>query len=326
MIGAIGYCCHSGLGHLARDFYRHGIVNRMLLVRHPHYPSHPEWYPPEHSYDRSSVGRFLSGLDVLLLFETAVGSTWDVVRQAKARRIKVVMIPMHEWSPYPPPVAPDLYLCPSLLDVDYYRSHPHAFLPIPVEKPWKLRERARTFVHNAGHGQHEYSKGTLSVIAAMEYVRSPVQLIVRGQPSERRIAELFEREKDNPRLQIQAGDLPDEQLWTGDVFLNAEEYNGLSLPLQEAWASGMLVMTTDRFPANTWLPREPLIPVAGYRPYRIATSFERAIIDPRAIAATIDAWYDRDITAYSLAGKDYAEKNSWEVLGPKYASILGALA
>ena len=40
------------------------------------------------------------------------------------------------------------------------------------------------------------------------------------------------------------------------MFVFPEKFNGLSLPLQEARAAGMLVLATDRFPMNTWLPRE----------------------------------------------------------------------
>jgi hypothetical protein len=100
------------------------------------------------------------------------------------------------------------------------------------------------------------------------------------------------------------------------------------LPLQEAYASGMLVMAGNRFPMNTWLPEAPLIPVEGYRKTRIGPpylEFEQAIYDPKKIAERIDYWYDRPIWDCSLMGKAWAEENSWEKLGPKYRQLLEGL-
>lgn len=321
--GAICYETHSGLGHLARDFFRAGVVQRAFVIRHPRYQAQ-DWFG-EARYDRNTLAQFLHGLDVLLLFENAF-NCWDVVRTAKVRGTRIVIIPNYEWTPAPLPIAPDLVLCPSLLDMEYFESYPRLFLPIPVQQHWRLRQRAELFIHNAGHGQVGFAKGTPEVLEAMRHVQSPVKLIVRGQPDEPRLADLLRRYQANPdpRVSVLLSNVPDEDLYaTGDVFVNAERYNGLSLPLQEAWASGMLVMTSDRFPANTWLPKEPLIPVASFAPHRVnQTTFERATIDPVAIAATIDAWFGKDISAFSLAGRAWAEEHSWARLGSKYLEAL----
>jgi glycosyltransferase involved in cell wall biosynthesis len=111
----------------------------------------------------------------------------------------------------------------------------------------------------------------------------------------------------------------------GDVFVFPEKFNGLSLPLQEAYASGMLVMTSHRFPMNTWLPTDPMIPVDHYERDRVAVDIESAVIDPKEIAETMDRWYSRSIEEFSIKGRDWARENSWEVLGPKYLDILGGL-
>lgn len=323
-VGTIGYNTNSGLGHLVKAFYDHGVVQRVMTIPHPRYAHHPEWYPPEVTYNRSDVDRFLDGLDSLVIFENAFNH-WGIVKRAKAVGVRFLLVPMYEWTPYPIPVIPDLVACPSDLDVDvYHQDYKTARLNIPVEVPWKLRERAVNFVHNAGHGQVGFAKGTPEVLEAMQHVTSPVRLLVRGQPGEPRIREIFEKYKDHPKIELRYGDLPYETLFAeGDVYINAERYNGLSLPLQEAYAGGMLVMTTNRYPANTWLPSPPLIQPAEFHKYRVnQTTFDRATIEPSVIAKTIDDWYGRDISEYSKAGKRWAEANSWEVLKPKWLDLL----
>ena len=328
LVGAISYATHSGLGHLMRSFYNAGVVDRALVVRHPHYQNYTDWYPPDRQFTAATSSKFLQGLDVLLLFENAF--LWGVVANAQKMGVKVVLIPNYEYTPNPIPGPPDLVLCGSLLDVDYYyQQYRTTFLPIPVDIdrfPWRLRSKAHVFVHNAGHGQRGFAKGTPQIIEAMEYVQSPVHLIVRGQPGEQRIRELFEAQKTNARVDLRFGEFDDDELYAeGDVFINAEQYNGMSLPLQEAYASGMLVMTTDRYPTNTWLPCEPLIPVNHYEKDRICVEFDRAIVDPHAIAETIDDWYGRDIEELSLQGRRWAEEHSWESLKPKYLEVFECL-
>jgi len=224
-----------------------------------------------------------------------------------------------------------MFLNPSLLDQQYYpysngsgKTIDSIFLPVPVDEgiKWKQRTEAKIFIHNAGHGGILGRNGTAQVIDAMKFVKSPIQLILRSQNH-------LKWGVDDPRVDIQIGNAPYDSLWDeGDVFLFPERFNGLSLPLQEARASGMLVMCGDRFPMNTWLPREPLIPVQGYNRTRINgrfNSFDDAIFSPETVAATIDEWYGRDISAISSSGAEWASQNSWKSLKPKYLEVLQKL-
>ena len=101
-----------------------------------------------------------------------------------------------------------------------------------------------------------------------------------------------------------------------------EKFNGLSLPLQEAFASGMLVMAGARFPMTRWLPNEPLIPVEKYSIQRIAVEFDCAEYSPIQIANTIDRWYNKNITEFSLLGKEFNYKNSWNNLKDTYMALM----
>lgn len=321
-VGTLCYATQSGLGILAKSFFDHGIISDILVVKHPHYQEHLDWYPEQHRYSRHNYVEFLKTIDVLLLLENAW--YWDIVKVARSIGVRVVMIPMYEYTPFPLPVPADYYICPSLLDYDFYKHLRSSHLTIPVDVPWKLRTKATNFVHNAGHGGRKYRNGTPELLEAMQYVESPIKLTVRGQPGERRIKELFDlwRPSLDPRVTLTLDNVPETELYNGDVFIFPEKFNGLSLPLQEAHASGMLVMASYRYPMYHWLPVQPLIPVSGMVEDKQAVDFFSAVIDPHTIADTIDAWYGRDIEPFSLMGKEWASKNSWEVLKPQYLDLL----
>lgn len=325
-VGAIIYDCRSGLGLLARDFYQHRVFSRAIVVPHPSYQRYSDWYPPDALYDVRNLDNFLRGLDILLLFENAF-NRWDVVLAAKQQGIKIVMMPMYEYTPMPLPVSADLYICPSLLDYrvycEKYGDRKCLFIPVPVNKPWKLRERAHTFTHNAGHGGKDYRNGTPELLEAIHFVTADVKLIVRAQPESIQMRELYKSYRSkyasSPKVDFQLQDVSDDELYSeGDVFIFPEKFNGLSLPMQEAFASGMLVMGTHRFPMYEWLPRGPLIRPMGYKEKRLAISFQEAILDPRMIADKIEEYANQPIVFESNLGRHWAEKNSWENLKPLY--------
>ena len=344
-VGSICYATSRGLGHLCRDFHRHGVVTDVMVVVHPGVPTNEDWYPnaPRTMLKRPDVQAmcdFCDGHDAMLFFETPFA--WDVIRYCSAKGIKTAVVTMYECTPRELPAAwvPDLWLCPSLLDMEYFGPGQSkvevgqqwvrgdgghsVFLPLPVEYPWRLREVARRFVHNGGYLGVRGREGTREVIEAWRHVKSPAELLVRVQENVE--PNYIEMCKADSRITYSPETVLYHELYaTGDVAIGAQKWNGCSLPLQEACASGMLVMNTDRFPMNTWLPKEPLIPVDHYATGRIASrffDFQEAVVDPRTIAATVDAWYNRDIAEFSRRGKEWAEANSWGVLKPKYLEAL----
>lgn len=324
-VGSVCYATSRGLGHIAKGFHDHGIVTDVCVVRHPSIPTHEDWYPGALStgmrpLDTKLLRDFAAKQEALLFFETPF--LWELFGYCKHRGIRTYLVPMYECHHASAP-APHKYLCPSLLDMEYFPSGD--FLPLPVEVPWRLRERAETFVHNGGYLGLRGREGTTLLIEAMRYVKSPLRLIIRVQENVDGAHQQM-MAKD-PRIDYRPECVPFADLWSeGDVYVAPQKFNGCSMPLQEACAAGLLVMTTNRFPMNTWLPTEPLLPVSGYRrdvqvggPY---LKFDEAIVSPEAIAQTMDAWYGRDIAEFSLRGKVWAEAHSWEVLGPKWREAL----
>lgn len=339
-VGTLCYSTEQGLGILAKSFYDAGVVTDPIVVNYTARgtrPMHPEWYP--NAPHVSNVGDLNNLLpdplpDVMLLFETPFN--WNLIDHCRSKGVKTALMVMHEClDNRVHQHIPDLFLCPSLLDyeaVKDIRPSEIVFLPVPVQVPWRLRTRAEVFVHNAGHGGLRGRNGTTELIHAYEYVKSPSKLILRSQnPMFASYAGTVGIPLLDPRIEVRTPQtVPFANLWSeGDVFVFPEKFNGLSLPLQEARAAGMLVMCGDRFPMNTWLPREPLIPVSSYnkdvRTFPQFHPFDEAVFDPKTIAAKIDEWYGRDITEYSLQGKAWAESMSWQNLKPRYLEVLSQL-
>lgn len=308
MVVSVVLATEQGLGRLARDFYDQGVINRVLIKHHSSRTNHYDWYP-----DRvNTINELLEGATTLFCIETPFFT--EVVTEAKRRGIKTVLMPMYECTTDTVANMFDIIINPSDLDQEVFPQG--GFIPVPVDVKWKLRKRAEVFVHNAGHGGLGGRNGTKELLEAVQYVQSPFKLIIRSQSNELR--------SSDPRVTIVNDTVPFSELWkTGDVFVFPEKFNGLSLPIQEAFASGMVVMATNRFPNNVYLPRAPLIDVEGYTQEHLARLVKVATINPKAIAAKIDALYGKDITNLSRLGKRYAAKNSWEILKKRYETVLG---
>lgn len=310
MIGSIVLATDQGLGYLAKAFFDNDLIDLICIHPHSSRKNHYGWYP-----NRVSEEELLRLCDTLIFFETPFN--WKIIPKARALGIKTILIPMYECTQYPFHYQPDEIWCPSDLDYNFYREKGENCqkIQIPVNIRWKLRPKARVFVHNAGNGGLGGRNGTKELVEAMQYVKSPIKLIIRSQVP-------INIPKDS-RIDVRIGTFDD--IWSeGDVFIFPEKFNGLSLPLQEAFASGMMVMAGTRFPMTEWLPTEPLIPVLKYTKQNISIEFQCAEYDPKVIAERIDSWYGKDISKFSLLGKEFNEKNSWKNLKEKYKELMSA--
>jgi hypothetical protein len=234
---------------------------------------------------------------------------------------------MYEWYPRNPPQQFDQFICPSLLDLDYFPERSE-FIPIPVEtKYWKQRTKAERFVQNGGNIGCRGHKGVLELLRAVPYIESDLKLTIRSQVGDE-LGKLVREawgHRQFPNVTIEGYQHNYEDQWDGqDVMVAAERRNGCSLPLQESYAAGMVVMTTDRYPMNTWLPREPMFPFASVECVSEGGHIEHDLVtvEPKAIAAKMDEWYGAPIDKYSLAGLEWARKHSWEALRIKWTEAI----
>lgn len=349
-VGTICYATDQGIAHLAKWFHEAGVITDVMTFRHGSRPGHAaEWYGPNtvelvgRPFDGPVVEEFIRRVDVMLFFETPFD--WDVLALIRRLGRRSVIVPMYECTPerYTPisprrdkDVFPDKWICPSSLDCRYFPGSPLLPVPLPPSvAPWKLRTRADRFLHNGGNLGLRGHKGTKEILQAMRHVRSPISLTVRAQDDAglERIVREIPGVADDRRIKFEFGQTPYDKLFTDehDVFVMAEKYNGLSLPLAEARASGMVVMTSDRFPMNEWLPREPLIAVSGYVRARVGgpyNEYDEAVVQPEAIAVAIDSVYERGRREgwanYSYSALEYRDRNSWATLGGAWIKELSS--
>lgn len=334
-VGTFAFATDQGLGVLAKSFYDNGVVTDVLPILHSTRPNHDEWYPAAKKWvsnlrdesQRQLLIDFAEKMDVMLFFETPFW--WPIISTCRNAGVKTVLMPMYECMPRELPAKPDLIINPSLLDQQYYPSGVH--IPVPVDVPWRQRTEAKVFVHNSGHGGLKGRNGTAELLEALWLCdcmkgSGNAQFIIRYQDT---LPEGGPRGDLGGRIQWRRGTFPHEQLYNeGDVFIFPEKFNGLSLPLQEARAAGMLVMGTRRFPMDQWLPVDPLIVPRGYSQIKVGANtnvVNEATVYPRDIAAKIDEWYGKDITNISEAGCAYGAAHSWDVLRPLYTAALEGL-
>ena len=352
-IAAIVRADCGGLGSLSRSFSdRLGFHRTVSLSRHP--GEHcPHWYPRNRVAADGLTGDLLAwlceGADVLLSFETWYG---DVApRVARQLGVRTALMPMYECCPLSGSglEQTELAICPSRLDLEEMERTPglaaarRVFLPVPcdVERiAFRRRRRARVFLHSMGHGGIGGRNGTGRVIAAWRYVKSPARLVVRHQsPPPVRLP----RDERISYLSGAAGGVENYwDLWSeGDVLLHPHRWDGLSLPIQEALAAGMPVMTTRYWPfcdaesgradgehRTGWLPNSSQrmsIAVTSTTRQRICREIDAHETTPQAIAAAVDAWYDADISSASDDARECAQRHSWRRLLPEYLRLFDEL-
>ena len=327
-IGLIARADNSGLGKLSEDFYNNLPIAKTLALKHPHYHNYPEKFPKARFAKMGNptleeIDWLLEDIDLVLTFETAYN--WNLFSRAKEKGVKTVLVPMYEFTRVELPEEPDLYLCPSLIEYDIYSKVGNAkYLPIPIDRtkiPYQERKKADVFLFNNGHGGALGRNGLQELLEAISLVKSDVKFLIRSQV-------LFQTVRDS-RVQIEFGEIPFEKLYSeGDVFIFPHKFDGLSLPIQEAMAAGLPIISTNFYPHNTYLPKELLFEPETFRkgkmdePYR---TIDIAILSPIKIAQKIDEIAHKDISRYSKLSNKQAEKWSWLNLKPQYIQLFSEL-
>ena len=121
-IGVIARIDNGGLANMTYDYWKHitEITKTLTILSDDPHQSllrYPEQIICEGFPTLEQIDKFLKDIDVVLAFETPYN--WNVLSMAKERGIKTVLIPNYEWTEESPPVQPDMYLCPSLLERPY---------------------------------------------------------------------------------------------------------------------------------------------------------------------------------------------------------------
>lgn len=324
-IGLIARADNSGLGTLSQMFFRNLKPTKVLIVQNGVFQIFPDRFagaektivPATGSISRECMEWITTDVDLILSFETFYN--FDVVAVARKKGVKTVLMTMCELFPEHPQAHPDLYLCPSQLDLDMMPT-PKAYLPVPIETDklhWRLRETATTFIHTASHGGVSMRKGTPLLLQAMKHVKADIKV---------KIYSWRKFHTDDPRVEVCIANFQNYwQLWReGDVLIYPQDANGICLPVQEAYAAGLGVLTTNIYPFNTWLPKEMMFEPTEMYTRRFGNGLlpvQAARIDPVVLAQKIDEVAHSSISSLSERGRDWAKANSWEVQRANYLTL-----
>lgn len=323
-LGLIARYDNSGLGTLSWEFARHLKPHKILLVENNVYQTFPERYKDFTTKKYSNQQDFdwlLEDVDVVLAIETFYD--WSIIKKARSKGVKTALYTMYEMTRDPIPLHPNLFICPSKLDMQYFPEN-SVLLPPPIATDrltWLRRDKAETFIHTASHGGAKGRKGTQLFLDAIPHVKSDVKFTIYSWKP---------LQKTDDRVTIEVVNFKNYwQAWReGDVLVYPQDYNGICLPIIEAMSSGLGVITTNIFPFNEYMPKELLFePDSMYktRASPLLMETDAAKIDPKTIALKIDEWANRDISKFSEYGKEWAQENSWEVLLPRYQTVLNNL-
>lgn len=341
-VGLLAYSTNTGLGIQTHEFARHLDPARILLVDLSalnHAEQHPERYD---GFDvlsvagfptASDIDRFLDGLDVVFVAETPL--FYDLFARARARGVKTILQPNHEFNDYyarPHLPLPDLFGLPSVWHYDDLPYENKMHLPVPValdRLPRNGGSRFRRFLHIAGRPAVHDRNGTAETIAAFRAVTCPgATLTVRVQGGGEEYRAMA---GGDGRIMVDDRDMPRYgDAYRGfDVLVLPRKYGGLCLPMQEALGSGMPVIMTDVSPNDAMLPPEWLVPATHTGEFMTRTTIDIHTADVPALTDRLETFcaLDEDQAAYEFAAaRTLGAALSWDRLAPLYRAVLAEVA
>lgn len=329
-LGLVARCDNGGLATMCWEAWRHLQPARTLIVRStgPACGSpHPDRYtgpgevrltgPHPSPADASWL---CDGATAIYTAETWYGTAIPAVARRRARTFLHAM--PEYWSPN---VRAGQLLAPTTWEPPPGSQH----LPVPVATDrFTARhvDQVQTIYHIVSPAQDR--NGTKLLLAALPLLEHPVRVLIRhagrgpGEPG----AEIIGRASVE---WLPHDDGPYWDAWPADAdaLVMPRRFAGLSLPMQEAAAQGLPILTLDREPEAGWLPAEARVAarVAG----RVTTWRGRHVdywdADPQDLADRIDVLTTSpDMAAeLSAASRAWAGELAWSCWVDTYREVLG---
>lgn len=328
---------NGGLGAQTWEYFRWLKPSKTLVVDisdQTNYTNHFERYPGAtivhgHPTD-TDISDWLVDIDVIIMVEAPYN--YEVITVARQRGIKTILIYNYEFlgnlhqTNLP---KPDLFLAPSpwyMEDVKRLGA-PVEYMHVPVNRdlfPFKQRKQAKKFLHIAGHSTFKDRNGTDTVIQALPYIKSDVEIVIRSQGA-------LPRHPNDSRVNVEIRDAEnyyENYDGTEDVLLLPRKYGGLSLQLHEAMSLGMIPIMTNIEPQRGFLSDQWMVPANHAGSFFAKSEIDYYECTPQALAEKIDflaGLPPQVIEFFSNQVNDIIEQRNWHVMKPQYEALFERL-
>ena len=330
---------NTGLGHQTWELYRHLNPHKTLVVDISHLKGNqlfPERYPDAKVVKGfptvDDFAEFLDDLDVVFTCEIPYG--YVLFELAEDMGVKTILQFNYEFLDYltePHLPKPTLFAAPSIWCYDRVPFHNKCLLPVPVATDrfatdWG-RSWANRFLHVVGRPASWDRNGTVTLLGALQWVRSKIALTITCQDGSYVSRQLAARNiPENVRVRVHLGD--PAHYWElyrhQDVLVLPRRYGGLCLPAQEALAAEMPVVMPNIEPNGWWCEPSWMIPAQRTGTLRVRTPVDLYTADESELAALIDRFASDPafMEEASAAAAKRAQQLSWTALRPIYQRLL----
>jgi hypothetical protein len=258
-----------------------------------------------------SARAFLKGLDVVLTVEGWYGEEVPLLCQEMNIRRVVVANPelFNRNTPFDKLVVPTKWMLGSM--PENTEELPH---PINMKRfTQRVRKSVKTFYHLGSPAMLDRN-GSLAVKKALPLLRNECNVIVRDNS----VHEAYMTKIGRAMVSVLPGHATPNywQHWPteADAFVLPRRYGGLCLPMQEAAAQGMPVITSMVEPQKEWFHEDQLVQpserfAAGMKGGRVYCYD----VSPDALAERMDAFSGGvvDVEAASERSLEWARARSW---------------
>lgn len=271
-----------------------------------------ELYPGATRCDDPITGRvarnFLQGLDAVLTVEGWYG--WAMAEEAAARGVRRILVANPELfrdAAYDTIVTPTGWMIATMPEETIVLAHPVSLDRFTQEQRTEVKE----WYHIAAPAMLDRN-GTDLLKQALKYIRVPTSLTIRDASG----TSAYRARVGNVDVLVVPGHATEKywEHWRGDALVMPRRYGGLCLPMQEAAAQGMPILTTDCAPQSEWFQKDALVPpsrrsAVGMKHGRVYT-YE---VDPVRLAAKMDAITSGDVDVKSMSAHvlRWARERSW---------------
>jgi glycosyltransferase involved in cell wall biosynthesis len=304
--------------------YEHLSPDTTLVIVVPGsgFAAHVENYPDavtvklvNHTLDEATVRDWWKDLDAVVSVETLYD--WRLIEWAKADGVRTIIHGNPEfWIASNP--QPDVWWWPTPWRLDHL---PHGeVVPVPVcvrtDTSAPIDDDYLRLVHVAGNGAMGDRNGTGILLNSMRQVPRGAKLRVYHQTP------VAKSHHTSIKMMGSAADR--WSMYSGShALVLPRRYGGLCLPVQEAMASGLVVIMSDCAPNYIW----PIVPVSGDTGRTISMQtgpVETYDVYPNHLANAIKSLAsNRDKLAGTKArAGEWAEANSWANLAQTYYDAL----